>query len=171
MKKLIHLVVLLSLVVSAQAFAQTTKPSQESLNKLFVITDVEAMIQKLQGQLDGMMNTMMQELIKGRAVTVEQQKALVIFRAKVAQIQKDEINWEVLEPKISEIYHANLSQEDVDGIVAFYQTPAGQSLIKKMPQVMQQTMVMMQSSMVPMIKKIDAAGLELKQDLQRIEQK
>lgn len=171
MKKIIHFVVLFALVVSAQAFAQTSKPSQESLNQLFVLTDVEALIPKLQAQMDSMMATMMQEMLKGRAVTAEQQKALGIFRAKVAQIQKDEINWEALEPKISEIYRANLSQDDVNGIIAFYQTPAGQSFIKKMPQVMQQTMVMMQSSMAPMIKKIDAAGSDLKQDLQRIEQK
>lgn len=171
MKKLIHLVVLFALVISTQSFAQTTKPSQESLNKLFALTDVAAMIPKLQGQLDGMMNGMMQEMLKGRVVSPEQQKALDVFRAKVAQIQLEEINWEALEPKISEIYRATLSQDDVNGIIAFYQTPAGQSFVKKMPQIMQQTMVMMQGSMVPMMKKIDAAGAELRQDLQRIDQK
>jgi len=81
------------------------------------------------------------------------------------------LNWESLEPKIFEIYSDTLSQDDVDGITAFYQSPAGQSYMKKMPALLQQTMLVMQTSMVPMLKKIDTAGNELKQDLQRIDQK
>jgi len=171
MKNMIKFAVLLAMFASSAVFAQTGKPTQESLNKLFELTEVRAMLPNLQLQMDGMMNNMMQDMLKGKSVTPEQQKALDAFRAKVLKIQKDEINWESLQPKISEIYQNSLSQEDVDGIIAFYQTPAGQSFIKKMPQVMQQTMQMMQTMMVPMMKKIEAAGVELKLDLQRIEQK
>jgi len=171
MKNFVNYVLLAVLLVSTQAFAQSTKPTPESLAKLFELTEVRAMIPRLQEQLDGMMGNMTQEILKGKSITPEQQKALDVFRAKVVKIQKDEISWETVEPKITEIYQNTLSQQDVDGIIAFYQTPAGQSFVKKMPEIMQQTMMMMQTTMVPMLKKIEAAGAELKQDLQRIEQK
>jgi len=171
MKNIAKIFALFLLVTSSTAFAQSTKPTQASLNKLFEITDVRGMIPKVQAQMDGMMNNMIQDMLKGKSVTPEQQKALDVFRMKVVKIQKDELNWESLEPKIFEIYSDTLSQDDVDGITAFYQSPAGQSYMKKMPALLQQTMLVMQTSMVPMLKKIDTAGNELKQDLQRIDQK
>ncbi len=171
MKNFVNYVLLAILLVSTQSFAQSTKPTPESLAKLFELTEVRTMIPRLQEQLDGMMNNMTQEILKGKSISPEQQKALDVFRTKVVKIQKDEISWETVEPKITEIYQNTLTQDDVNGIIAFYQTPAGQSFVKKMPEIMQQTMMMMQTTMVPMLKKIEAAGIELKQDLQRIEQK
>jgi len=171
MKNILKTVLLVTLLAGGSVYAQSSKPTQESLNKLFELTEVNNMIPQLQNQMDGMMNNMMQDMLKGKTVTPEQQKALDVFRGKVMKIQKDEINWEVMQPQISEIYQNTLTQEDVDGITAFYQSPSGRAFVKKMPQVIQQTMMMMQTVMVPMMKKIDAAGLELKLDLQRIDQK
>jgi len=171
MKTFFKLLVIAVVFAGSPCFAQSAHPTQESLNKLFELTSVRGMIPKLQEQMDGMMNGMMQSLLSNKAVTPEQQKALDAFRAKVMKIQAEEVNWETLQPKLSEIYQNALTQEDVDGIIAFYQTPAGQSYVKKMPQIMQQTMLMMQSSMLPLMKKIELAGVELKQDLQRIDQK
>ena len=171
MKNIARLFVIVAVFASASVFAQSSKPTQESLNKLFELTDTQAMLPRVQAQMDDMMKNMMQDMLKSKSVTPEQQKALDVFRSKVMKIQKDEITWEAIEPKMSAIYQNSLTQEDVDGIIAFYQTPTGQSFIKKMPEIMQQTMLMMQTTMVPMLKKIEAAGLELRQDLQRIDQK
>ena len=171
MKKIVITLILSALCASTQAFAQSAQPSPESLHKLFEVMEARTMVSKVQDQLDGMMNNMMQEMLKGKSITPEQQKALDVFRAKVVKIQKDEINWETVEPKIAEIYQHALSQQDVDGIIAFYQSPAGQSFVKKMPEITLQTMTMMQTTMVPMLKKIEEADNELKQDLQRDEKK
>jgi hypothetical protein len=125
------------------------------------------MIPQMQGQLDDIMNSIPKELLKGKNITPEQQKAIDTFRAKVVKISKDEISWEVIEPRVLEIYSGTLSQSDVDGIIAFYQSPAGKSYIKKMPQIMNQTMLMMQKTSVPMMKKIEAASIEFQQDMQK----
>lgn len=167
MKKILPFLAAITLFSSAHVFAQTaTPPSKESLEKLLALSETHAMIPQMQADLDGMMNSMTQEMLKGKTITPEQQKALDAFRGKVVKIGKDEISWEVLEPRIAEIYGNTLSQEDVDGIIVFYQSPAGQSFIKKMPAVMKQTMLMMQKVSVPMMKKIEAAASELQQDLQ-----
>lgn len=171
MKKIVRLVAVIALFASTQVFAQAIKPTPESITKLFQVTEIEAMLPKVQAQMDSMMNNMMQDSLKGKSITPEQQKALDVFRMKVVKIQKDELNWEILEPKIADIYADTLTQDDVNGITAFYQSPAGQSYVKKMPQLMRQTMLMLQTSMGPMLKKLELAGNELRQDLQRIEQK
>ena len=171
MKNIIRILVLLVLFASTQVFAQSSKPTPESVSKLIELTNLKGMLPEIQGQLDGMMNSMMQEMLKGKSISQDQQKALDVFRSKVVKIQKDEINWDNLEPKLTTIYENTLTQEDVDGIIAFYQSPAGQAYLKKMPEITQQTMTMMQASMVPVLKKIEAAGVELRLDLQRVDQK
>lgn len=164
-------VALTSLLVLSSAQAQSSKPSPESLEKLFSLTNADSVFKTAQANTDTILKNMIQSSVGGKSVTAEQQKALDVFRAKVIKIQTDELNWEYMEPKMAEIYSNALTQEDVDGLIAFYQSPAGRAFVTKMPQIMQQTQLTMQSIIVPMMKKIDAAGVELKLDLQRIDQK
>ena len=64
------------------------------------------------------------------------------------------LDWGKLEPMYVRIYQKSLTQQDVDGMVAFYQTPSGQALINKMPLVMENTMTEMQQMMQPMMQRI-----------------
>jgi len=165
------LAIALAVLAITQAHAQSTKPTQASLNKLFELTNADAMIKNAQASTDTILKNMMQGTMNGKAVTPEQQKALDVFRAKIVKIQTDELNWDVLEPKLSDVYANTLTQEEVDGLIAFYQSPVGKSYASKMPLIMQQSMTAMQGILGPMMKKFEAAGVELKLDLQRIDQK
>ena len=53
-----------------------------------------------------------------------------------------------------------LTQEEVDGLIAFYESPAGQAYIAKMPAVAQKSMAPMQNPMIPMIRKLQASAEE-----------
>nr|WP_276510032.1 DUF2059 domain-containing protein [Niveibacterium umoris] len=62
-----------------------------------------------------------------------------------------------------DIYQKTFTQKEVDGMLSFYKSPAGQAVIKKMPQVMQASMQIMQarmSKLVPQIQQITAEGAE-----------
>jgi hypothetical protein len=58
------------------------------------------------------------------------------------------------------------SQEEIDGLIAFYQTPAGQSLVSKQPELAKRTMTILQQCMAPVMQRIqkmsEATVLELK---------
>src|ERR1019366_4745218 len=48
-------------------------------------------------------------------------------------------------PAIAKVYTDTYTEEEIDGILAFYKSPAGKAFIQKMPEVMQRLMpVMMQ---------------------------
>jgi hypothetical protein len=57
------------------------------------------------------------------------------------------------------------SQEEIDGLIAFYRTPVGQSLVSKQPELMKRTMTIMQQCLAPMMQRIqkmsEATALEL----------
>lgn len=60
-------------------------------------------------------------------------------------------------PELVKIYTDTYTEEEIDGILAFYKSPAGKALLQKMPQVMQRSMpVMMQlmGDLQPEIKKM-----------------
>jgi len=68
---------------------------------------------------------------------------------------KEMLDWDKLEPMYMRIYQKSLTQQDVDGMIAFYETPSGQALINKMPVIMQNTMAEMQQVMRPMMERIE----------------
>ena len=62
-----------------------------------------------------------------------------------------------LKPMFVQIYAELFTEEEINGIVSFYKSPAGKAMIEKMPQMMQRMMPMMQKLMgdlQPEIKKI-----------------
>jgi len=61
------------------------------------------------------------------------------------------LDWTKLEPMYIRIYQKTFSQEEVDGMIAFYKTPGGQAVVSKMPTAMQNTMDEMQQMMAPVM--------------------
>ncbi|MFZ6871500.1 DUF2059 domain-containing protein [Undibacterium sp. Di27W] len=158
-----------TLLASASAYAE--KPTQASVKELLVLTNSQQMLKSIEAQMDGMMKSVMTKALKDKGVTAEQQAIMDKFRDKVILIHREEMTWEKLEPVFIEIYSNSLTQEDVDGISAFYKSPAGKSFVSKMPGMMQQSMSAMQQKMAPMMDKILSASKVMEEDMQKLEQK
>ena len=71
-------------------------------------------------------------------------------RAKVGEMQEKIMALIVAslnkaKPALAKVYTDTYTEEEIDGILAFYKSPAGKAFIQKMPEVMQRSMpVMMQ---------------------------
>jgi hypothetical protein len=55
---------------------------------------------------------------------------------KVAGIVSDAVAWDKLKPAYLKLYLDAYSEEELDGIVAFYKSPAGQAMVTKTPELM-----------------------------------
>lgn len=111
---------------------------------------------------------MMQQALKGETISPEEQKILDNFREKVAVLNKENMSWDKLEPLFVEIYAKTLSQDDITGMINFYQSPAGQSFVNKMPLIMQESMGTVQKLMPPMLEKLRLANQEMLDELKAI---
>ena len=60
----------------------------------------------------------------------------------------------------------SLTQKEVDNLIAMYQTPGGQTLLNKMPVVMQNTMTEMQDLMRPMMQRIQKMQQDVVSEIQ-----
>lgn len=165
MLKLKYLVLLLAFL-AAPVFAAGSQPSPDSIKKLLVVTDSRKLVDTMISQMDEMMKNAMQQALQGQSVTPQQQKVIDDMQSKSMTVIKEELNWESLEPLYVQIYSESFTQDEIDGMLTFYETPAGQALIKKMPTVMQKSTMEMRKRMGTLMQKLqkiqqDALG-ELK---------
>ena len=63
----------------------------------------------------------------------EQRPSTADLQAKMTAAMKDNLNWEKLQPGVVQIYRENLSDTELDSILAFYKSSAGQAYLDKAP--------------------------------------
>ncbi len=117
------------------------------------------------------MDGFIKQSLKGRQVSQKEQQAINNMKSKMVALLKQEYTWDKIEPTITKIYSESFTEEEVKGMIDFYQTPSGQAVIKKMPIVMQKSMVGMQSQMNVLLPKMQAIQREFLEELKAIDKK
>ena len=105
-------------------------------------------------QMDNLMQQTIAEATKGQQIPPKVQKDIDQRRSEMMALMKDLLDWKKLEPMYVRIYQKTFTQQEVDGMIAFYKTPAGQAVMSKMPAAMQNTIDEMQQLMGPVMEKM-----------------
>ena len=136
--------------------AHAAPPSDASLENLLVITKVEKLMDGMFAGIDQVMRQSMAAGVKGQQMTPEKQRALENMATRMAALMRDEMSWGKMKPMYLQIYRETFTQEEIDGMIAFYKTPVGVATIDKMPVITQKSMTMMQARMGPMMERMNA---------------
>lgn len=134
--------------------APAAPPTEASVKQLLEVAQARKLVDSIMMQMDNLMQQSMAQATKGQTVPPKVQKEIDKGRSEALAMMKDLLDWSKLEPLYVRVYQKSFSQQEVDGMVAFYKTPAGQAVIGKMPAVMQNTMDEMQQMMGPVMQKI-----------------
>ena len=154
-------------LLALPAFAQDAPPSEQSIRELQALMQAHNMINTAVAQMDATLRPMMQKALAGRQQLSEREQQIVDdAHARIQAVMREQLRWDNFEPMMISVYEKTFSQKEVDGMKAFYRTPTGQSVIAKMPLVMQQTMQSMQSRMADMIPRIQEIQKDMAQRLQ-----
>lgn len=130
-------------------------PSEASIKQLLEVAQARKLIDSVMSQMDTLMLQTIQQATQGKEVSPKIQKEIDKQQADVTGLMKELLDWSKLEPMYVRIYQKTFSQSEVDGMIAFYKTPAGQAVIAKMPTAMQNTMDEMQQMMRPVMQKME----------------
>ncbi len=98
-----------------------------------------------------------QQPMVAAATSPAQKKIADDYLNEMAQIASSAPTWAVLKPKVVEIYLATFTEADLDGIIAFFKTPAGQDYIAKSPELSGKTVQVLQGSVNALAPKFEAA--------------
>lgn len=145
---------LASIIISVSAYSAT--PTAESIDALLVATKAERMLDSVLENLERVMKQTLSQRIRGESITIEQQRFLDSLPAKYVQVMKEEMAWSNMRALYVQVYQESFTQEEVDGLLAFYKSPAGIAFVEKMPLVMEKSVAIMQSRMAPMIERMKA---------------
>jgi hypothetical protein len=156
---------LLLAVLTFSISTPAAPPSDQSINQLLQLTKVDKLADSVFTQMDGMMKASIQQATKGKPLSADEQAVLDRQQAKMAGIMKEELSWAKMKDLYVQVYRETFSQEEIDGLIAFYQTPVGQSFVRKQPELTKRTMAILQQRMAPMMQRIqkmsEATALEL----------
>ena len=91
--------------------------------------------------------------------------------ASMSAVVTDMLNWEALLPMYLRTFRASFTQDEIDGVIKFYKSPAGRAYVKKLPLVMQNVMREMPDFMKPVQEKMMAIQRESIQELKDLKEK
>lgn len=159
----------LSFVFTVPVFAQD-KPDSEKvalIKKLFVLMDIKNMQESI---MASSWQDLEEQIMKGMTGTMgdpsaskEQKDALervmLEYSRRIStkfQVRlKEKVNIaELTERVIVPIYDKNFSAAEIKDLIAFYETPTGQKMVKSMPQMTQETMQKTMEVVMPQIMQI-----------------
>lgn len=148
---------LLSLALASACAVHAAPASQASVEALLQVTKAESMMDAMFVHMEQMMRAGMQQATRGKTLSEEQQRVLDAVPAKFLSVMRSEMNWQTLKPQFIKLYQDTFEQAEVDGMLSFYASPAGQALIHKMPVVMQKSMQLSQTLMQSAMPRMQAA--------------
>jgi uncharacterized protein len=75
-------------------------------------------------------------------------------RPRVDAVLLEQLSWARLKPGFAQIYAETFSEEEVKGLIAFYEGPVGSALISKTPQLLQRSAQLLQQRMGPLLQQV-----------------
>jgi hypothetical protein len=156
---------LLTLCLITPAFAADEPASEASIKKLLAVTQMPKLVDAMYGQMDDMIKPAMEQALGGRPLNAKQRQIWDDMNVKFGALIKKEMGWEVLEPLTVEIYRQSLTEREVQGMIDFYQSPAGKAVVEKMPRIMQATTQSLQNIMMSVMPKVEELMEETVQEM------
>jgi len=145
---------------STAAAQAESKPTEASVRHLLDVMQVRQIVQTLSTQMDTMFDSMVNKQLEGQNITPEQQKEIDARRDAARGMVEELLSWDSMEHLYLKVYGDTFSQQEIDGMTAFYSSPAGQAVIAKMPLAMRNSMTEMQQRVREMIPKIQQMANE-----------
>ena len=128
---------------------------QAKIERILAATNADAMLDQIFNQTKAMSASM-----TPAGTTPEQRAKAEEVQGKIMDLIKARISWDKMRPQYIKIYDEIFSDEEINGIVAFYESPSGRALLQKMPALISRTMTVTQSLMAEIMPEIQRIAKE-----------
>lgn len=133
---------------------------REKLHEMFHLSHIDQLLNQMLDQQRTQLPKLMQRMMPNGTVSPEQQKDLDAFLLKLDGIVRQEASWEKMEPQFTDIYASVYSEQEVDGLIAFYKSPVGQEMVAKQPEIVAKSQTVTQAMFAAVQPQIMQAVIE-----------
>ncbi len=152
MRKMV-LVLLVAMACPVQSLLADEAGKKTQIEELLGLLNIDKMTEQALAQLPQQIKSMAPSGDPGMAQE---------FLDKMTPIIRDRMSYAKLRPEYVRIYSEVLTEDEVSASLRFYKSPEGQSLLKKMPQLMNRSMEVGQKAFADLMPEIQRVMQELK---------
>ncbi len=131
------------------------------IQEMLTLTNSEQMMNQALDQMSAMMKNAAAQQAARQNLTQEQQQIQDNFNTKITRIIQQSLSMDSIRPVIIQVYDETYTEDEIDGILAFYRSPAGKAFLAKTPQLMTKTVTLMQQQMAAVQPQIEQAVKDL----------
>jgi hypothetical protein len=125
--KRIYLILICCALAAGPAAAQQQRSKQQKIERILEITNPDTVVTEVVTQVDGMMKQIQPN------PTAQQKAKRQDALDKIAKLSKERML--KMRPELVKAYAETFSDEEIDGLLAFYETPAGKASVIKIPAI------------------------------------
>jgi hypothetical protein len=151
---------LVTILAAAPLFVLAAPPSNAQLERLLVDMQAQRQLEAVQQAIGPMMRRSIDQLTQKREMDAEQRAKFDRFMDKSLAVMREQLAWDQMKPQMLQIYGESFEADEVEGLIAFYESPAGRAFVAKMPVVMQKSMALSQARMQSMMQAMEKAMRE-----------
>jgi uncharacterized protein len=162
MKKLIvfTVAILMSGIFTIQAANNDMAVRSKLAAKLLEVMEVGKIFNQSFDSMKKMQSAMTKKLVKN----AKGQELAIKNQQKIMDLMKKELSWDNLKPEFEKLYAETYSEEELEGLIKFYQSPIGRKFTEKQPEMQQKSMLMVQKMMMRIMPKIQALTKEMQKE-------
>jgi len=156
-----HLLALALTLVAAAPLAHADDASRRAkAEQMLQLTKTDTLMQQQLSNLEERINQTAQQQFNPSQMSAAQQAIATDYLKQVHSIAAEAVSWTALRPQMIQQYAEAFTEADLDSIIAFYKSPAGQVLVEKTPKLAESTVGLVQAKMKEAGPKLEALTQE-----------
>lgn len=155
------LVLALGVLLAVSASAEQSK--RESVEELLRITNADSLVDNMYAQVGQMLGGMKDQL----GIQESEQEIFEAHTQKVVDLMREHMSWEKMKDPMIDIYLRHYSEQEIQDMLTFYNSPTGRSMVEKMPAVMGDSIQLSQSMLQAFMPQLQQLGQDLQEDLRK----
>ncbi|MBX3667032.1 MAG: DUF2059 domain-containing protein [Rhodocyclaceae bacterium] len=137
--------------------AAAAPPTAESIESLLKITKTETIVNHALDNIEQGMRQGLAQGLAGKQLTDEQRRKAEAEPTRQMAVMREELGWGKIKAIYIQAYQDTFTQDEVNGLLAFYRSPAGKAFVEKMPAIAQKANTGIQGKLGPLLENLRAA--------------
>jgi hypothetical protein len=138
--------VCIALVASPLAHADEAS-KEAKVRELFTAMRMEHTMEQMMGMMQQQVQQMARNAPVSDTMTPPQKKLTDEYLAGTMKLATESMGWKAIEPEYVKLYATTYTEQEIDGILTFYRSPAGQAMLAKAPELSSGAIKIVQAKM------------------------
>lgn len=126
-------------IVTVDAVVRADTPSEQSVDRLLILSDADRVLRSVREQVDRLSYTGVELSTRGKHLSPTEKSVLESIRQELVRKYQNELRWEKFRDTFLAAFRQSFTQKEIDGIIAFFESPAGRAYATKMNPTMQRS--------------------------------